>query len=60
MYGNVACGNSHAYTYMITYQFVFAIIIVNLFVAVVLSGFEVSSRLEEANLSEYYLDYFKE
>jgi Ca2+-binding EF-hand superfamily protein len=44
---------------MISFQFLFAIIVINLFVAVILEGFEESSRLEEANLSEFYLEDFK-
>jgi len=45
---------------MISYQFVFAIIVINLFVAVILAGHEESSRLDEANLSDFYLDEFKD
>ena len=56
----MGCGNkAWAYFYMISFQFVFAIIALNLFVAVILEGFENSSRLEEANLSEYALNNFK-
>jgi len=44
---------------MISFQFLFAIIIINLFVAVILEGYEDSSRLEEANLSDFYLDLFR-
>lgn len=44
---------------MISYQFVFAIIVINLFVAVILAGHEESSRLDEANLSDYDLEMFK-
>jgi len=45
---------------MISYQFVFAIIVINLFVAVILAGHEESSRLDEANLSDFYLELFKD
>ena len=38
----------------------FAIIVINLFVAVILNGHEETSRLNEANLSDYYLEEFKE
>jgi hypothetical protein len=41
---------------MISYQFIFAIIVINLFVAVILEGFEDTSRLEDANLSDIYLE----
>jgi len=44
---------------MISFQWLFAIIFLNLFVAVILQGFEESSNFEEANLSEFYLESFK-
>ena len=44
---------------MISYQFIFAIIVINLFVAVILNGHEESTRLNEANLSDYYLENVK-
>jgi len=58
-YGATGCGSNSAYLYMISFQFFFAIIVINLFVAVILEGFDESSRLEEANLSEFYLETFK-
>jgi hypothetical protein len=44
---------------MVSFQFLFALIVINLFVAVILEGFEESSSLEDANLSEFYLGQFK-
>jgi hypothetical protein len=44
---------------MISYQFIFAIIVINLFVAVILEGFDNTSRLEDANLSDLYLEKYK-
>jgi len=44
---------------MISYQFIFAIIVINLFVAVILEGFEDTSRLEDANLSDIYLEKYR-
>jgi len=55
----MGCGNMNGYYYMISFQFLFAIIIINLFVAVILEGYEDSSRLEDANLSEFYIEKFK-
>ena len=52
----MGCGDwGYALFYMISFQFVFVLIFLNLFVAVILEGFDESSRLENANLSEYYL-----
>ena len=45
--------------FMITFQIIFANIILNLFIAVILEGFDESSRLEDANLSEFYLTIIK-
>ena len=45
--------------YMVSFQIIFALIFLNLFVAVILEGFDESSRLENANLSEFYLSGFK-
>lgn len=56
--GQEGCGNWVAYPYMISYQFIFAIIVINLFVAVILEGFEDTSRLEDANLSDIYLENY--
>jgi len=58
-YGETGCGSNSAYLYMISFQWLFAIIFLNLFVAVILQGFEESSNFEDANLSEFYLDNFK-
>ena len=44
---------------MVSFQIIFALIFINLFVAVILEGFDESSRLENANLSEFYLSEFK-
>ena len=56
----MGCGDwGYALFYMISFQFVFALIFLNLFVAVILEGFDESSRLENANLSEYYLMVLK-
>lgn len=41
--GQIGCGTSAGYFYMISYQFVFAIIVINLFVAVILAGHEQTS-----------------
>lgn len=58
-FGQTGCGSNSAYIYMISFQWLFAIIFLNLFVAVILQGFEESSNFEEANLSEFYLESFK-
>ena len=58
-YGINGCGNNYAYFYMMGYFIIFAVILTDLFIAVVLIGFEDILRLEEANLSEYYLSSFK-
>ena len=55
----MGCGNAFAYVYMISYQFIFAIIVINLFVAVILAGHEKTSMLNEANLSDFYLEKCK-
>lgn len=55
----MGCGSTFAYFYAITFQFFFAIIVINLFVAVILAGHEETSRLDEANLSDFYLETFK-
>jgi hypothetical protein len=44
---------------MISFQIIFSLMFLNLFVAVILEGFDESSRLENANLSEYYLMVLK-
>jgi len=55
----MGCGTFSAYAYMISFQFLFAIILLNLFVAVILEGHEKSMALEDANLSSYYIDNIK-
>ena len=45
--------------FIVSFQIIFALIFLNLFVAVILEGFDESSRLENANLSEFYLSEFK-
>merc|ERR1712007_197772 len=59
-YGRMGCGTNFAYFYAITFQFFFAIIVINLFVAVILAGHEETSRLDTANLSDFYLETFKD
>lgn len=57
--GQMGCGEPLALHYMISFQIVFAIIFLNLFVAVILEGFDETSKLEDANLSEFYMSQFK-
>ena len=45
------CGKIFAYPYMITFQFVFAIVFLNFFVAVIIEGFDETAVYEDANLS---------
>ena len=45
---------------MISFQFVFGIIFLNFFVAVIIEGFDETAIIENANLSQVYLDRFKQ
>jgi hypothetical protein len=53
------CGSFYAIPYMITFQFIFGILLLNLYVAVIIDGFDETSMIESANLSQIYLDLFQ-
>ena len=59
-YGRNGCGSTNAYFYMMSFQWVFAVICLNLFVAIILEGFEELTNYEENNLSQMYINSFKE
>ncbi len=54
----MGCGVGIAALYLVSFQVLFTIIFLNLFVAVILEGFETSSHHESSNLTEFHLEKF--
>jgi hypothetical protein len=56
----MGCGKPHSVIYMVSFQVMFGIIFLNLFVAVILNGFDDSQLFREYNLSQSDINNFKQ
>ncbi|KRX08462.1 hypothetical protein PPERSA_12943 [Pseudocohnilembus persalinus] len=59
-HGLNGCGSSVGYLYFITFQIIFSMIVLNLFVAVILEGFDKITKDEESTLKPYQVQQFVE
>jgi hypothetical protein len=57
----IGCGNpGAAYFYFISFQLIVSFIFLNLFIAIILEGFDDSSHFDNFDISEYSIEQFKD
>ncbi|EGR27121.1 hypothetical protein IMG5_201460 [Ichthyophthirius multifiliis] len=55
-YGQMACGNKLAYLFFYSYHLMFSLIILNLFIATVISAYEQAFKADESAIDHYQLN----
>ena len=58
--GLMGCGNALSYAYFISFQLIFTMILLNLFIAVILKAFEETSKSESFMIPDHNIDQFVE